>query len=257
LNAGTSMPRIGFGTWQIPPSATRQAVLWALQAGYRLIDTSLNYANEREVGQAVRDSGIPREEIFVTTKLEAEDHGVGGAVRGFRRSATNLDIGHIDLYLVHWPGSGHRIETWLAMEEVLAGGRCRAVGVSNYGIHHLEEVLEHGSVVPAVNQIEVHPFLYPKRLIEFCAAHGIQVESYSPLMQAFRLTDRAITRIAVRHSRTPAQVVLRWHLQHDLIPIPRSVRHTHIEENLAVFDFSLDADDMTALDALDEGRRFV
>ncbi len=254
LNNGVRMPSIGFGTWQVPARDTRAAVLWALQTGYRLIDTSLNYWNEREVGQAVRDSGIPREQIFVTTKLEGEDHGSGGATRGFRRSLAKLDIGYIDLYLVHWPGSDW-IETWKAMEEVLENEPCRAIGVSNYTVGHLKELLEQGGVVPAVNQIELHPFLLPRGLVTFCAAHGIQVESYSPLNQGMRLFDQTVDRIAKKHGRTPAQVVLRWHLQHDFVPIPRSINRNHIEEDLAVFDFSLSDEDMAALDSLDRGVR--
>lgn len=253
LNNGVQMPNIGFGTWQVPARKAREAVLWALEAGYRSIDTSLDYGNEREVGQAVRDSGLEREEVFVTTKLEGEDHGSGKALQGFRRSLANLDIGYIDLYLIHWPGSGLRIETWKAMEEVLGQGTCRAIGVSNYMVGHLEEVLEHGRAVPAVNQVELHPFLHPRKLVEFCEANGIQMESYSPLTKGLHLFDPVIVRVAQRHGRTPAQVVLRWHLQHDFIPIPRSVSRDHIEENIAVFDFSLSGEDMKELDSLDRG----
>ena len=256
LNNGVPMPNIGFGTWQIPAHLARQSVLQALRAGYRLIDTSFNYWNEPEVGQAVRESGVPREEIFVTTKLEGEDHGPGGALRGFRRSIAKLDIGYIDLYLVHWPGD-QRIETWKAMEEVLQQGTCRAIGVSNYSARHLEEVFEHGRVPPAVNQIELHPFLHPRRLVEFCASNGVLVESYSPLNQAVNLFDPVIARVAKKHQRTPAQVVLRWHLQHNFIPIPRSISPDHIAENIAVFDFALSEEDMRELDSLDRGRRLV
>jgi 2,5-diketo-D-gluconate reductase A len=256
LNNGVQMPSIGFGTWQVPAPHARETVLWALEAGYRLIDTSLNYWNEREVGQAVRDSGIPREQVFVTTKLEGEDHGRGGALRGFRHSLANLDIDYIDLYLVHWPG-GERVETWKAMEEVLEQDSCRAIGVSNYTVGHLEEVLEHGQVVPAVNQVELHPYLYPRNLASFCRTNGIQIESYSPLNQGMRLVDPVIARVAKRHRRTAAQVVLRWHLQHDFIPIPRSVSQVHVEENLAVFDFSLSDEEMNELDSLDRGVRLA
>ena len=253
LNTGVQIPNIGFGTWQVPARKAREAVLWALRAGYRLIDTSLDYGNEREVGQAVRDSGLDREEVFVTTKLEGEDYGPGGALRGFRHSIANLDIGYVDLYLVHWPDDRQRTETWKAMEEVLEQGKCRAIGVSNYMIHHLEELLEHGRIVPAVNQVELHPFLHPRDLATFCKAHGIQIESYSPLTKSRHLSDPVIERVAQRHGRTPAQVVLRWHLQHDFIPIPRSVSPDHIEENFAVFDFSLTNEDMEELDSLDRG----
>jgi len=251
LNNGVQMPSLGFGTWQVPARRARETVLWALQAGYRLIDTSLDYGNEREVGQAIRDSGLDREEIFVTTKLEGEYHGAGKVLPGFRRSLANLDLGHVDLYLIHWPGHGQRIETWSAIEDLLGLGTCRAIGVSNYMVRHLEEVLEHGRVVPTVNQVEIHPFLRPRELANFCAANDIQIESYSPLSKALHLFDPVIVRVAHRHGRTPAQVVLRWHLQHDFIPIPRSVSREHIEENIAVFDFTLSDADMKELDSLD------
>lgn len=251
LNNGIDIPSIGFGTWQVPAREAKQAVLAALAAGYRLIDTSLAYWNEAEVGEAIRESGIDRDQIFVTTKLEGEDHGSTRTIRGFRRSLANLDIGYIDLFLIHWPGDGARIETWKAMEELAANEACRSIGVSNYTIHHLHEILEYGEVVPVVDQVEIHPLLFPQELIDFCTKNYIQVESYSPLMKAQELYNPAITAVAAKHGRTPAQVVLRWHLQHDLIPLPRSVNPDHIKENIAVFDFSLDHEDMAAIDALD------
>jgi diketogulonate reductase-like aldo/keto reductase len=247
------MPNLGFGTWQIPARQTHGAVLWALQNGYRLIDTSLVYWNEPEVGKAIRDSAVPREEIFVTTKLEAEYQGRARTVRGFARSLSNLDIGYIDLYLIHWPVRGLGVETWEAMEDLVDSGQCRAIGVSNYGVSHLEEVLEHGRILPAVNQIEVNPFQYPREVVNFCWEHGIQVESYSPLNQGASLSHPVIANAAREHERTPAQIVLRWHIQHGLIPIPRSVNREHIAENFQVFDFSLSDQEMEALDALDRG----
>jgi diketogulonate reductase-like aldo/keto reductase len=253
LNNGTKMPNFGFGTWQIPARQTPGAVLWALQVGYRLIDTSLIYWNEPEVGQAVRNSGLPREEVFVTTKLEAEYQSRDRVVKGFQRSLGNLDVGYIDLYIVHWPVRGLTIESWKAMEDLLESGKCRAIGVSNYAVRHLEEVLEHGRVVPAVNQIEVHPFEQPREVINFCREHGIQVESYTPLGQAENLSHPAITAVATRHQRTPAQVVLRWHVQHGYIPIPRSANRDHIAENFQVWDFSLNHEEMAELDSLDRG----
>ncbi len=253
LNNGIKMPNIGFGTWQIPARQTPGAVLWALQTGYRLVDTSLVYWNEPEVGQAIRDSGLEREEIFVATKLEAEYQGGERAVKGFLRSLDNLDIGYIDLYLIHWPVRGLGVETWKAMEDLLESGKCRAIGVSNYAVAHLQEVLEHGRVVPAVNQIEVHPFEYPQEVITFCQNNNIQVESYTPLGQGENLSNPVITRAAERHERTPAQVVLRWHLQHGFIPIPRSVNRDHIADNFQVFDFVLSDEEMEDLDALDRG----
>lgn len=252
LNNGGKMPVIGLGTWRVPAGKARQAVLWALEAGYRMVDTSLNYWNERQVGAGVRESGIPREEVFVSTKLEHEDHGYENTFWGFEKSLRNLDIEYVDLYLIHWPRADLRHETWKAMEELLEGGRCRAIGVSNYTVRHLDELLEYARVVPAVNQVEIHPFLYPHDLVRFCAENGIQLQSYSPLTQGARLNHPVVTQVARKHERTPAQVVLRWHLQHDLVPLPRSASREHIEENLGAFEFSLDDDDMESLDSLNE-----
>jgi diketogulonate reductase-like aldo/keto reductase len=253
LNNGVEMPNVGFGTWQIPARQATGAVLSALEAGYRLIDTSLIYWNEPEVGQAIRDSKLDREQMFVTTKLEAEYEGRDRTARGFLRSMGNLDIGYVDLYLVHWPVRGLEVETWKAMEDLLESGKCRAIGVSNYKVAHLEEVLEHGRVVPAVNQIEIHPLEYPREVITFCREHDIQIESYSPLGQGDDLVNPVVAGLAERHGRTPAQVVLRWHLEHGFIPIPRSVNRDHIAENLQVFDFSLSDDEMQELDTLGRG----
>lgn len=252
LNNGVQMPVIGLGTWRVPAGAARQAVLWALGAGYRMVDTSLNYWNERQVGAGVRDSRIPRKEIFVSTKLEHEDHGYENAFWGFEKSLRNLDIGYVDLYLIHWPRADLRRETWKAMEELLEGDRCRAIGVSNYTVRHLDELLEYARVVPAVNQVEIHPFLYPHDLVTFCAENGIRLQSYSPLTQGARLTHPVITQVARKHERTPAQIVLRWHLQHDFVPLPRSASREHIVENLGAFEFSLDDEDMALLDSLNE-----
>jgi diketogulonate reductase-like aldo/keto reductase len=215
------------------------------------VDTSLNYWNEPEVGQAVRDSGLDREKVFVTSKLEGEYQGRDRTVEGFLRSLGNLGIGYVDLYLVHWPVRGLGIETWKAMEDLLESGRCRAIGVSNYEVTHLEELLKHGRIVPAINQIELHPFHYARDVVTFCQDHGIQVESYSPLGQGEDLSDPVIARVAQAHGRTPAQVVLRWHLQHRFIPIPRSADRVHIAENFQVFDFALSGKEMQELDALD------
>jgi diketogulonate reductase-like aldo/keto reductase len=253
LNNGVRMPNIGFGTWQIPSRQTSGAVLWALQTGYRLIDTSLVYWNEPEVGQAIRDSGLQREEVFVTTKLEAEYQGKERTIKGFQRSLRNLGTGYIDLYLIHWPVRGLGIETWRAMEDLLESGVCRAIGVSNYAVAHLQDILEHGRIVPAVNQIELHPTEYPREVVGFCREHGIQVESYSPLGQGEHLSDAVIAGVAERHGRTPAQIMLRWHLQHGFIPIPRSTNREHIAENFRVRDFSLSNEEMDQLDALDRG----
>ena len=254
LNNGTVMPSLGAGTWRVPPHLAREATLAAIDIGYRLIDTSLAYGNERQVGEAVRICGVPREQLHVTTKLESQHYPRNRVVQGFQRSFANLDIGYIDLYLVHWPAAANRTETWKGMEDLLGDGRCRAIGVSNYEVAHLEEVLEKSQVVPAVNQVEIYPSALPQELISFCREHRIQVQSYSPLDQGKRLRDRVVRGIAEKHGRTPAQVILRWHLQHGLVPLPRSVKRAHLEGNYAVYDFSLNEDDMAALD--EPGRPF-
>jgi diketogulonate reductase-like aldo/keto reductase len=249
------MPLFGLGTFRSPAGReTRQAVAWALEMGYRHVDTAALYGNEADVGAAVRESGVPRGELFVTTKLRSDDHGHDSALRAFDRSLERLGLDYVDLYLIHWPGSSRRQESWDALERILEEGRARAIGVSNYMVPHLREVLERGRVTPAVNQIELHPFNYRSRLdvIELCREHGIAVEGYSPLVKAHRLADPAIQAIAARAGRTPAQVLIRWALQHGVVTIPKSTKRERIRENAAVFDFHLTADELTRLDALDE-----
>jgi diketogulonate reductase-like aldo/keto reductase len=255
LNNGVKMPRLGLGVWKCSGAEAEKAVSWALEAGYRHIDTARIYGNEAEVGRAVRSSGIAREEIFITTKLWTDDHGYESALVSFDRSLSKLGLDYVDLYLSHFPVSGKRLETWRAMEEIVQGGRCRAVGVSNYTAGHLEEVVSGADLVPAVNQVEFHPFLYQQDLLAFCRGHKIQLEAYSPLTHGQRLDHPTVREMAARHDRTPAQILIRWALQHDLVVIPKSSRKERIFENASVFDFSLSATDMGALDALDEGLR--
>ncbi len=256
LNNAIEMPRLGLGVFRTRQGAeTRNAVREALAAGYRLVDTAALYGNEREVGEAIRASGLPREEVFVTTKLWNSDHGYDPALRAFDESLAALGLDYVDLYLIHWPVPGLRFDSWRALETLLADGRCRAIGVSNYTIAHLTGLLEASDTLPAVNQVEFHPFLFQRELLDFCRAKGVQLEAYSPLAKAARLQDPQIDRIARRHARTPAQVLLRWSLQHDLVVIPKSARRERIRENADVFDFELDAADMRELDALDEGHR--
>ncbi len=253
LNDGTKMPVLGLGVWQASAGReTRTAVTTALQVGYRLIDTAKMYANERDVGAAVRQSGIPREEIFVTTKLWNSDNGYEAALRAFERSRRELGLDYVDLYLIHWPVPGLRDESWKAFVKLHEEGLARSIGVSNYTIRHLEEMHPATSVPPSVNQVEFHPFLYQNDLLEFCRGRGIQLEAYSPLVRGRRLTHRVITEIAATYNRTPAQILLRWSLQHGLVVIPKSVRPDRIRENAAVFDFELKRDDMDRLDSLDE-----
>jgi diketogulonate reductase-like aldo/keto reductase len=256
LRGGVEMPMLGLGVWQSAPGdETRRAVAAALAAGYRHVDTARAYRNEEDVGIALRESGIPRSELFVTTKLWNDDHGYGRALRALDKSLEKLGLDQVDLYLVHWPVEGLRGETWRAMEAILAGGKARAIGVSNYTIRHLDELLASAKVAPAVNQVEFSPFLHQRALLERCRRSGIQLEAYGPLVRGHRMDHPVLVGVAKRHHRTPAQVLLRWGLQHDLVVIPKSVHAERIRENADLYGFALDSDDMAALDALDEGYR--
>lgn len=252
LNNGAAMPVLGFGTWMATGRDAAQSVLWALEAGYRLIDSAAAYGNEAEVGAAIRRSGVPREEVFVTTKLWTNAQGYDSALRAFDASRTRLGLGPVDLYLIHWPAGSRslRRESWRALETIYASGGCRAIGVSNYEIGHLEEVLDDGKVAPAVNQVEFSPFVHPRKLHAFCAEHGILVEAYGPLRRGHGLKGARLRDIAERHGRTPAQILLRWAVQKKVVPIPKSVHQDRILENAAVFDFTLGPEDMAVLDGL-------
>jgi diketogulonate reductase-like aldo/keto reductase len=253
LNNGVKMPALGLGVYQSEPGdETQNAVLWALEAGYRHIDTAKRYDNEIDVGQALKRGGLPRGEVFVTTKLWNDDQGYDRTLAAFDASLKRLGLDFVDLYLVHWPLPGKRLDTWKAMTRILEEGRARAIGVSNYLERHLTELFEHSDVVPAVNQIEFSPFLYQKDLLGFCRRHGVQLEAYGPLTQGKRLDHPVVASVAARRGRTAAQVLIRWALQHGLVVIPKSVRRTRIEENAGVFDFTLSAEDMAELDSLNE-----
>jgi diketogulonate reductase-like aldo/keto reductase len=258
LNNGVTMPRLGLGTWQGRPEDgphVEAAVSTALELGYRSIDTAAGYANEQGVGRAIRASGIPREQIFVTSKIANHDQRSGHPRRAFEASLKALGFDYVDLYLVHWPVEGRYKETWRALEEVYSEKRVRAIGVSNFQPHHLEDLLKGAEVVPAVNQFELHPRLTQKALRAFCARHGIQVEAWSPLMLGQLLNDPVVAAIARFHGRTPAQVILRWDLQHGLVTIPKSADPKRIAENAALFDFELRPDDMEKLDGLNRSDR--
>ena len=256
LRGGVEIPMLGLGVYQSPPGrVTRDAVRAALEIGYRHIDTARVYRNEEDVGAAIAQSGIPRDEVFITTKLWNADHGYDATLRACRASLKRLGTDRIDLYLVHWPVEQLRHDTWRAMEQLLADGSVRAIGVSNYTERHLEELLERAKVPPAVNQIEVHPFLHQRKLLAFCRQHEVQVEAYAPLVKAQRMDHPVIERIARKHGRTPAQVLVRWCLQHELVAIPKSVHPERIRENADVFSFVLGPEDLEALDGLDEGLR--
>lgn len=259
LNNGVSMPQFGLGVWQAQEGGEVElAVRTALKTGYRLIDTAAVYGNEVGVGMTIRSSGIPREELFITTKVWNDRHGYDETLEAFDQSLARLGLNYIDLYLIHWPmpRQGKMIETWQALETLYANNRVRAIGVSNFTPVHLQELLETCTVVPMVNQIELHPKFQQYETREFCARHDIQIESYSPLMRGGELlNDPVLLKLADKHQKTPAQIVLRWHIQNGFVVIPKSVTPARIEENVSIFDFVLDGDDMAAIAAMDEGIR--
>lgn len=254
LRSGGFIPVVGLGVWQSAKGATtRDAVSAALRHGYRHIDTARIYGNETEVGDGLRASGVARSEVFVTTKLWNEDHGYDAALRAFDASAKRLGLDYVDLYLIHWPVRENRLESWRALEKLKADGRAKHIGVSNYLVPHLEELFASAKELPDVNQIEIHPFLQHRETRALCADQGIVVEAYSPLTHARRLDDRTVASVATKAERTPAQVLLRWGVQHGLVTLPKSTKEARIIENAALFDFALDDDAMRRLDALDEG----
>lgn len=256
LRDGQLLPRVGLGVWEAPRGVAKKAVLEALRAGYRHVDTARIYGNEADVGAAVRESGVARSEIFVTTKLWNEDQGYDGAKRAFDASLARLGLDYVDLYLLHWPVKGKRLDSWRALEEIHAEGRARSIGVSNFMVPHLDELLGAARVVPAVNQVETHPFLQQRDVRAKCAEHGIVVEAYSPLTRGRRLDHPTFAAIGAEIGRSPAQVMLRWAIQRDLVVLPKSVHAERIAENARLFDFELDARAMDRLDALDEGTAF-
>jgi diketogulonate reductase-like aldo/keto reductase len=255
LADGIEIPVVALGTWKATGSKVREAVKAALAAGYRHIDTAKIYGNEREVGEAIRESGVPRSEIFVTTKLWNADQGYEKAFEAFEKSKAALGLDYIDLYIIHWPEPRTRQDSWRALEEIYAAGKCRAIGVSNYTIKHLKEMKTYAKVMPMVNQVEFHPFLYQKELLEYCASNNIALEAYSPLAHGERQKDKVITAIAQAHSKSNAQIMLRWSLQHGNIILPKSTNPERIGENLAVFDFELTGEEMARLDGLNEDFR--
>jgi 2,5-diketo-D-gluconate reductase A len=257
LNNGVEIPQLGFGVFQIKPEDTVKATTSALEVGYRHIDTAQMYGNEREVGQAVRDSGIPREEVFVTSKLNNNRLEHDDILRAFDQTMSALGFDYLDLFLIHWPlpAVADHVARWKAMEQIYAGGRVRAIGVSNFHPNHLRNLFAATEIRPAVNQIEVSPFLVQDELRAFNADHQIVTEAWSPIARGKVADDPVIGRIAERLGRSPAQVTLRWHVQRGDVVFPKSVTRSRIEENFAIFDFELDEADMTAISALDRGER--
>lgn len=226
-----------------------------MRMGYRQFDTARIYGNESDVGQAIRDGGVPRDEIFVTTKLWNSDQGLESTILAFDASLKRLGLSYLDLYLIHFPVTETRNDSWKAMEKLVENGKCRAVGVSNFMINHLEELAESSDLVPTVNQVEFHPFLFQRDLLEYCERHGIRLEAYSPLARGERLNHPTIMAMARKYSKTPAQIMIRWGLQHVLVVIPKSTREERIRENSQVFDFNISAEDMLVLDGLNQNLR--
>ncbi|HEY3682993.1 MAG TPA: aldo/keto reductase [Streptosporangiaceae bacterium] len=258
LNNGVTMPQLGFGVYQIPAEATAEAVTTALEAGYRAIDTATLYRNEEAVGRAISASGIPREDVFVTTKLWNSDQGYDNARRAFDTSLRNLGLDRLDLYLIHWPLPSRDLfgETWRALEKIYADGLVRAIGVSNFAPHHLRRLAETATITPAVNQVELHPYLQQRDTRAYDGEHAIATEAWAPLAKGGKLlSDPVIDALARKHDRTPAQVVLRWHIQHGTIVIPKSQTPSRVRENFDIFGFALDEGDMAEIDGLDEGTR--
>ena len=254
LNDDQAIPQLGLGVWQTPADLTVEAVRAALQVGYRLIDTASIYGNEAGVGEGLRASGVPRGEIFVTTKLWNSDQGYDESLRAFERSLERLGMDYIDLYLIHWPHPARDlyIDSWRALIRLKEEGRARSIGVSNFMIEHLRRIMAETGVAPTLNQIELHPTFQQTDLRAFHAGQGVVTQSWSPLGQGQLLKNPEFARIAARHGKTPAQAIIRWHLDQDLIVIPKSVHPERIRQNIDVFDFRLDAEDMAAIAGLDD-----
>jgi len=256
LNNGVEIPILGFGTWGLEGKTAINATRWAIETGYRLIDTAFIYGNEVEVGKAIRASEVPREDIFLTTKVWQTDMRYKKTFKSFERSLKYLDTDYLDLFLIHWPRE-KRLETWRAMEEIFEEGKVKSIGVSNFTISHLEELLNHSEIIPVVNQVEFSPFLYQKNLLDFCYQHKIQLEAYAPLTRANKFNNPVLKEISDKYKKTAAQILLRWALQHHIIAIPKSSSKEHIQENANIFNFSIEKSDMKTLNNLDEGFRAV
>jgi 2,5-diketo-D-gluconate reductase A len=257
LNDGHSIPQLGFGVFQIVPAETERAVRVALEVGYRHIDTAEMYGNERGVGEAIRASGLDRGEVYVTSKLNNSFHEPDEARKAFDRTLSELGVDHVDLFLIHWPlptlYDGDYVSTWETLEEFRADGRSRSIGVSNFQVEHLERLAAETDTVPAVNQIELHPYFQNREVRSYDVEHGIATEAWSPIAQGDVLDDPVVTEIAAKLGRTPAQVVLRWHVQRGNIIFPKSVTPERIRENFEIFDFEIEPADLEPIDGLDRG----
>ncbi len=253
LNNGERIPIFGFGTYlNDKGKQTIDSILYAFEIGYRHIDTATFYGNEREIGQAIYKSDIPRKEIFVTTKLWNSDHGYQNALDAFNLSLEKLGLDYVDLYLIHWPVENLRLESWRALQKLYNDGLCKSIGVSNYMERHLEELLNQSDIVPVVNQVEFSPFLYLRELQNYCESQDIALESYSPLTKGYKLKDSKLNEIAQKYTKSAAQILIRWCLQKGVIVIPKSIQKEHIKENANVFDFNISESDMIKLGNLNE-----
>ncbi len=257
LNNGVKMDWLGLGVFQSSEGGeVENSIKWALEAGYRSIDTASVYGNERGVGEAIRESSVPREEIFLTTKVWNDAIRAGKTKQAFEESLQRLGIDYVDLYLMHWPVKSHFKKAWKEMEQIYHSGKAKAIGVSNFMIHHLHQLFDVCEITPAVNQVEFHPYLVQPDLLKFCQKKKIQLEAWSPLMKGRIDSVPEIENLAQKYKRTPAQIVLSWDLQHEVVTIPKSARKDRIIENIQVFDFELLESDMAVLDGLDRGQRF-
>lgn len=257
LNNGRQMPLLGLGVYDMYNAEAEKAIETALQIGYRLIDTAAMYKNETEVGNAIRNSGVPRKDIFVTTKVNNTDQGYDNALRAFDTSMKKLNIDYLDLYLVHWPIRGKREDTWKALEYLVNTQQVRAIGVANYLIPFLEELETYATLVPVVNQVEFSPFLYLKDLLNFCRQRNIQLQAFTPLTKGKRFNDSVIAELANTYQKSPAQIILRWNMQKGVSAIPKSANPKRLQENFDIFDFEISEEDMHKLDGLNEDFRIV
>lgn len=256
LHNGVKMPWFGLGVYKAKEGEeVRLAVKTALDAGYRSIDTAAFYENEKGVGQAIREYGIPREEVFITTKVWNSDQGYESTLQAFEKSRKELTVDYIDLYLIHWPGKEKYNDTWKALEKLYREGHVRAIGVSNFQIHHLEDLISKNELVPMVNQVEYHPRLTQKELHKYCSDHNIMLEAWSPLMRGQILDNEVIVSLSKKYNKTPAQIILRWDLQKGVITIPKSVSEHRIRENAHIYDFEIAIEDMAKIDSLNKNER--